>query len=122
MWANVARDLGVPWRTAEAMHWHLGEEEMAKRAGGTRFTMAAASGPSDPSSAGASLGTSSGSGARGGIDGNSSRGSDNEARAGGRRSRKGDRGSQGNVLPSLAELEGGVGVYETYEDEDEEEE
>lgn len=119
MWANVARDLGVPWRTAEAMHWHLGEEEMAKRAGGTRFTMAAASGPSDPS--GSSLGTSVGSGRRGSMDGNSVRSSDSEARGGGRRRRR-EGGSQGNVLPSLAELEGGVGVYEGYDDEEDEEE
>ena len=121
MWANVARDLAVPWRTAEAMHWHLGEEEMAKRAGGTRFTMAAASGPSD-SASGASLGTSADSRGRGSMDGNSGRSSDSEARGGGRRRRRGEGGSQGNVLPSLAELEDGVGVYEGYEDEEDEEE
>lgn len=37
----MANELGVPWRSAEAMHWALGEQEMAKRAGTTPFSMAA---------------------------------------------------------------------------------
>lgn len=32
MWAKVAEELAVPWRTAEAMHWLIGEKEMAQRA------------------------------------------------------------------------------------------
>ncbi|MCJ1462023.1 hypothetical protein MMC07_000623 [Pseudocyphellaria aurata] len=32
MWANIARQLGVPWRTAECMHWYLGSYDMARRA------------------------------------------------------------------------------------------
>ena len=39
MWANVAKELGVPWRTAEAMHWILGEHDMANRAGTKPFAM-----------------------------------------------------------------------------------
>ena len=41
MWAELAEELQVPWRAAEAMHWQLGEHEMAKRAGTTPFTLAA---------------------------------------------------------------------------------
>ena len=33
MWNIVAKELGVPQRAAEAMHWLLGEEDMARRAG-----------------------------------------------------------------------------------------
>ncbi|MCJ1344893.1 hypothetical protein MMC31_003098 [Peltigera leucophlebia] len=40
MWAKVACQLGAPWRTAEAMHWFLGVEEMASPAGVTPFVMA----------------------------------------------------------------------------------
>ena len=39
MWAKVAEDLQVPWRAAEAMHWALGEAEMARRAGVVAFSM-----------------------------------------------------------------------------------
>lgn len=39
MWAKVAEDLQVPWRAAEAMHWALGETEMARRAGVVAFSM-----------------------------------------------------------------------------------
>ena len=42
MWAKVAEDLQVPWRAAEAMHWALGEAEMARRAGVVAFSMAPA--------------------------------------------------------------------------------
>ncbi|KAG5929394.1 hypothetical protein E4U53_002458 [Claviceps sorghi] len=40
MWAKVAEELVVPWRAAEAMHWQLGEIDMAKRAGVVPFTLA----------------------------------------------------------------------------------
>ena len=53
MWAGVARDLGVPWRTAEAMHWILGEQGMADRAGFTPFAIAVTP-VSDPSLGGGS--------------------------------------------------------------------
>ena len=39
MWADLANELGVPWRSAEAMHWMLGSEEMAGRANAVPFTM-----------------------------------------------------------------------------------
>ncbi|KAG5915540.1 hypothetical protein E4U42_008009 [Claviceps africana] len=41
MWAKVAEELAVPWRAAEAMHWLLGEHDMAKRAGVVPFSLAA---------------------------------------------------------------------------------
>ena len=39
MWAKVAEEMQVPWRAAEAMHWQLGEAEMARRAGVVPFTL-----------------------------------------------------------------------------------
>ncbi|KKA26939.1 hypothetical protein TD95_001059 [Thielaviopsis punctulata] len=39
MWQKVAEELAVPWRAAEAMHWRMGEEEMAKRAGVVPFSL-----------------------------------------------------------------------------------
>ncbi|KAK0732653.1 hypothetical protein B0T21DRAFT_384877 [Apiosordaria backusii] len=39
MWAKVAEEMQVPWRAAEAMHWQLGETEMARRAGVVPFTL-----------------------------------------------------------------------------------
>ncbi|KOS22956.1 snRNA-activating protein complex subunit 4 [Escovopsis weberi] len=41
MWAKVAEELQVPWRAAEAMHWQLGETDMARRAGVVPFSLAA---------------------------------------------------------------------------------
>ncbi|KAL1892278.1 hypothetical protein Cpir12675_004601 [Ceratocystis pirilliformis] len=38
MWQKVAEEMAVPWRAAEAMHWRMGEEEMAKRAGVVPFS------------------------------------------------------------------------------------
>ncbi|GAP83840.2 putative MYB DNA-binding domain-containing protein [Rosellinia necatrix] len=39
MWAKVAEEMAIPWRAAEAMHWHLGEQDMARRAGVTPFSL-----------------------------------------------------------------------------------
>ena len=39
MWALVAKEMGIPWRAAEAMHWQLGEQEMARRAGVVPFSL-----------------------------------------------------------------------------------
>lgn len=39
MWAKVAEELAVPWRAAEAMHWQLGEADMAQRAGVVPFSL-----------------------------------------------------------------------------------
>lgn len=41
MWAKVAEELAVPWRAAEAMHWQLGEADMARRAGVLPFSLVA---------------------------------------------------------------------------------
>lgn len=40
MWAKIAEEMAIPWRAAEAMHWQMGEHEMARRAGVTPFTLA----------------------------------------------------------------------------------
>lgn len=32
MWQKVATEMGIPWRSAESMHWQLGEQEMNARA------------------------------------------------------------------------------------------
>lgn len=39
IWAKVAEEMAVPWRSAEAMHWLLGEADMARRAGVTPFSL-----------------------------------------------------------------------------------
>ena len=39
MWAKVAEEMQVPWRAAEAMHWQLGEMDMARRAGVVPFSL-----------------------------------------------------------------------------------
>jgi len=46
MWAKVAEEMQVPWRAAEAMHWQLGENEMARRAGVVPFSLNMS--PNDP--------------------------------------------------------------------------
>ncbi|KKZ63504.1 hypothetical protein EMCG_02191 [[Emmonsia] crescens] len=38
MWAKIAEEMSIPWRAVEAMHWQLGEEEMARRAGTVPFS------------------------------------------------------------------------------------
>ena len=39
MWAKVAEEMAIPWRAAEAMHWQLGEADMARRAGVVPFSL-----------------------------------------------------------------------------------
>ncbi|KAK5661514.1 hypothetical protein OQA88_11418 [Cercophora sp. LCS_1] len=39
MWQKVAEEMQVPWRAAEAMHWQLGEADMARRAGVVPFSL-----------------------------------------------------------------------------------
>jgi hypothetical protein len=39
MWNMVAKEMEIPWRAAEAMHWQLGEQEMARRAGVVPFSL-----------------------------------------------------------------------------------
>ncbi|ORY64080.1 uncharacterized protein BCR38DRAFT_457871 [Pseudomassariella vexata] len=41
MWAKVAEEMQIPWRAAEAMHWQLGEQDMARRTGTTPFSLTA---------------------------------------------------------------------------------
>lgn len=43
MWKPLAAELNVPWRAAEAMHWQLGQVEMARRAGVTPFSISGGS-------------------------------------------------------------------------------
>ncbi|KAI0843424.1 hypothetical protein F5Y06DRAFT_3840 [Hypoxylon sp. FL0890] len=44
MWTKVSEEMGIPWRAAEAMHWQLGEQDMARRAGVTQpFSLATSS-------------------------------------------------------------------------------
>lgn len=42
MWSKVAEEMAVPWRAAEAMHWQLGEADMARRAGVIPFSLSTA--------------------------------------------------------------------------------
>jgi hypothetical protein len=39
MWSKIAEEMTLPWRAAEAMHWQMGELEMARRAGVTAFSL-----------------------------------------------------------------------------------
>lgn len=39
MWSRIAEEMAIPWRAAEAMHWQMGEQEMARRAGVTPFSL-----------------------------------------------------------------------------------
>ncbi|KAI5787109.1 hypothetical protein EDC01DRAFT_717922 [Geopyxis carbonaria] len=39
MWAIIAKEMEIPWRAAEAMHWQLGEQDMAHRAGVVPFSL-----------------------------------------------------------------------------------
>ncbi|KAL2052745.1 hypothetical protein ABVK25_006985 [Lepraria finkii] len=42
LWSPIANELGIPWRACEAMHWAMGEHEMARRANAIPFTITAA--------------------------------------------------------------------------------
>ncbi|KAI5303655.1 2,5-diamino-6-(ribosylamino)-4(3H)-pyrimidinone 5'-phosphate reductase [Ascosphaera pollenicola] len=39
-WSQLASEMEIPWRAAEAMHWQLGAEEMSRRAGVPQFSFA----------------------------------------------------------------------------------
>ncbi|CAG5190090.1 uncharacterized protein ALTATR162_LOCUS12127 [Alternaria atra] len=39
MWQKVATAMGIPWRSAESMHWQLGEQEMSARANAPVFQL-----------------------------------------------------------------------------------
>ena len=49
MWKLVANEMKIPWRSAEGMHWIMGETEMARRANVTPFsnTIQSCSAPSN---------------------------------------------------------------------------
>lgn len=49
MWSKVAEELQVPWRAAEAMHWQLGEADMARRAGVVPFSLSSVTMDTPPS-------------------------------------------------------------------------
>lgn len=40
MWEKISKEMAIPWRAAEAMHWQLGEVEMASRANVSVFHLA----------------------------------------------------------------------------------
>ncbi|KLU89703.1 MYB DNA-binding domain-containing protein [Magnaporthiopsis poae ATCC 64411] len=42
MWAKVAEEMQIPWRAVEAMHWQIGEQDMARRAGVVAFSLSGA--------------------------------------------------------------------------------
>ncbi|KAK4505141.1 hypothetical protein PRZ48_003104 [Zasmidium cellare] len=46
MWEKIAKEMQLPWRAAEAMHWQIGEVEMAQRANVPVFHLAHQSGSS----------------------------------------------------------------------------
>ncbi|KAI9815728.1 MAG: hypothetical protein M1827_002124 [Pycnora praestabilis] len=48
MWSKVAEEMAIPWRAAEAMHWQLGEQEMAHRAGVVPFSLTSAPAETPP--------------------------------------------------------------------------
>ena len=65
MWSQVAGEMKIPWRAAEAMHWQLGEEDIARRAGTVPFSIsssAALEGPAKGKREGASGRATSGAG------------------------------------------------------------
>lgn len=43
MWSKIAEEMQLPWRAVEAMHWQLGEADMARRAGVVPFSLSAVS-------------------------------------------------------------------------------
>jgi hypothetical protein len=40
MWEKISKELALPWRAVEAMHWQLGEHDIAKRANVPVFHLA----------------------------------------------------------------------------------
>ncbi|KXL46856.1 hypothetical protein M433DRAFT_8474 [Acidomyces richmondensis BFW] len=54
MWEKIAKEMQLPWRAAEAMHWQIGEVEMAQRANVPVFHLMGQGGASSQS--GATLG------------------------------------------------------------------
>ncbi|KAL9110875.1 MAG: hypothetical protein Q9227_004675 [Pyrenula ochraceoflavens] len=124
MWSRVAEELSIPWRAAEAMHWQLGEAEMARRAGVVPFTLANTSTTTAPTStptASAAYAGSRGGHVRSRSQGTGQRrhphpqlhmdtsGSGMAAAAGGRGPPP---GREDRMLPSVAELTRGVPAFD----------
>ena len=40
MWEKIAKEMQIPWRAAENMHWQMGEIDMAQRANVPVFGLA----------------------------------------------------------------------------------
>ena len=38
MWSILAKEMGMPWRAVEAMHWEMGEAELRNRAARTHIS------------------------------------------------------------------------------------
>lgn len=49
MWEKIAKEMALPWRAAEAMHWQIGEIEMASRANVPVFHLAGQAQAAPPS-------------------------------------------------------------------------
>lgn len=88
MWAKIAAEMEIPWRAAEAMHWQMGENEMARRAGVTPFTL---TNTSTNSTATSRMNMRQGPTSRPSLDGRPL--------------------GNGQQLPSLAELTAGLPAY-----------
>lgn len=48
MWEKISKEMALPWRAAEAMHWQIGEVEMAQRANVPVFHLAGQNNTSAP--------------------------------------------------------------------------
>lgn len=75
MWEKISKEMQLPWRAAEAMHWQIGEIEMAQRANVPVFHLAGqqGGGGNNHSAAQGSSGNGPGPGSGApGSDGNAS--------------------------------------------------
>lgn len=118
MWSKIAEEMAIPWRAAEAMHWNIGESDMARRAGVTPFSLTLTNNNNGSSGGGG------GSGGGGSMNGNhhSRSGHHRHNMSMSRSSLPGNDGSDyvhgrllgagsGQQLPSLAELTAGLPAF-----------
>ena len=101
LWSGIAAEMHAPWRTVESMHWQMGEEEMATRAGVRPFNR----GPTGTGGGGRIIGGSSGGA---GLLLEEDTEGEGWVGAGGGTERRQRRRV---VLPSSAELERGVPAF-----------
>lgn len=59
MWEKISKEMQLPWRAAEAMHWQIGEVEMAQRANVPVFHLAGQQGSGSSQAGAGSEGRSS---------------------------------------------------------------